>query len=344
MQVASPIGFLSQIVLILKFVHIWNEHGIPVVPVSWKHYKEEIMKLRDGIRSDKAAAWILAAALAVPVFAQGPPPPMYRPDELDRIVSRIALYPDPLLSQTLAAATFPEQIPDAARWADQHHYITGDALARTINDDRLPWDPSVQSLLPFPRVLDMMASDPGWTNQLANAFLSQQPQVMDAVQRMRRRARDYGYLRSGPQVVVSNGPYIEIMPVNPGFVVVPYYDPLIVYAAPRPGFFVGGAINFGFGVSIGAAFRPWGWGASRFGWGGHTVIINNNNWNRTWVNRTTYVHPYTVQRYANVPRVEERHEIHAQSVQEREAIRGGRVVREEHRDEHRHEERREERR
>src|ERR1019366_2809721 len=141
---------------------------------------------------------------------QAPPPPMYRPDELDRIVSRIALYPDPLLSQTLAAATFPEQIPDAARWADQHHYITGEALARTINDDRLPWDPSVQALLPFPRVLDMMASDPGWTSQLGNAFLSQQPQVMDAVQRMRRRARDYGYLRTGPQVVVSNGPYIEI--------------------------------------------------------------------------------------------------------------------------------------
>src|SRR5580704_9171814 len=167
----------------------------------------------------------VAGLLAVTVFAQAPPP-VYPPAELDRLVARIALYPDPLLAQVLAAATFPEQIPDAARWADQHHYLTGDALATAISGDRLPWDPAVQALLPFPSVLDMMASDPGWTGQLGNAFLSQQQQVMDAVQRERRKARDYGYLRSNPQVVVSNGPYIEIVPVNPGYVVVPYYDPL----------------------------------------------------------------------------------------------------------------------
>jgi hypothetical protein len=162
---------------------------------------------------------------------------------------------------------------------------------------------------------------------------------MDAVQRERRKARDYGYLRSNPQVVVSNGPYIEIVPVNPGYVVVPYYDPLLVFAPPRPGFFVGGAINFGFGVSIGAAFRPWGWGYNRFGWSNHTVIINNNNWNRTWVNRGTYVHPYAgvVRGPAFRPgvRVEERHEVHGRSPQEREAPRNGRAHVEEHRDEHR---------
>jgi hypothetical protein len=99
---------------------------------------------------------------------------MLPPGELDRLVSRIALYPDPLLAQVLAAATFPDAIPDAARWADQHHYLTGDALAAAINGDRLPWDPSVQALLPFPNVLDMMASDMGWTQSLGNAFLAQQ--------------------------------------------------------------------------------------------------------------------------------------------------------------------------
>src|SRR6202020_3634041 len=115
--------------------------------------------------------------------APPPPPPSYPPQELDRLVSRVALYPDPLLSQIFAAATFPDQIPDAAQWADQHHYLTGDALARAISDDHLPWDPSVQAMLPFPSVLDTMASDMAWTSELGNAFLAQQPDLMDAVQR-----------------------------------------------------------------------------------------------------------------------------------------------------------------
>src|ERR1700676_4273527 len=160
---------------------------------------------------NKMAVLMTRAILTVipGAFAQGPP--SYPPDELERLVSRIALYPDPLLAQVLAAATFGAEIPHATRWADQHHYLNGDALARTIAEDRLPWDPSVQALLPFPAVLDMMARDPGWTNALGNAFLSQREDVMEAVQRMRRRARDYGYLRSGGQIIVSNGPYIEIL-------------------------------------------------------------------------------------------------------------------------------------
>src|SRR5579862_741429 len=102
---------------------------------------------------------LLAAAVSCIGFAQAPPP-SYPPGELDRLVQRVALYPDALLAQVLSAATFSDQIPDAARWADQHHYLTGDALARAISEDQLPWDPSVQALLPFPTVLDMMASDP----------------------------------------------------------------------------------------------------------------------------------------------------------------------------------------
>jgi len=274
-----------------------------------------------------------AGLLAVAAFAQAPPPPppSYPPPELDRIVARIALYPDPLIAQIMAAATFPEQIPDAARWSDEHHYLTGDALAAAIQGDHLPWDPSVQALLPFPSVLEMMAGDPGWTSQLGNAFLAQQPDVMDAVQRERHKAYDYGYLRSNAQIVVNPGPYIEILPARPGFYYVPYYDPLIVFAPPRPGFFVGGAIRFGFGFSIGAAFAPWGWGTNRFVWGSHTVFINNSPWRRTWVNRGAYVHPYAaVPRYAPAGRVES-HELHERSARERESYRGGRERVEEHR-------------
>jgi hypothetical protein len=217
---------------------------------------------------------MLAVLVAVPVFAQAPPP-SYAPPQFDQLVARIALYPDPLVAQILAGATYPDQIPDAARWADQHHYLSGQALADAIQADQLPWDPSVQALLPFVSVLDMMASDMNWTTDLGNAFLAQQQDVMDAVQRERRKARDFGYLRSNGQIIVGAGPYITIMPVDPGFIVVPYYDPGIVFFAPRRGFMVGGAIRFGFGVTIGGFFRPWGWGYNRFDWGGHAVIINN---------------------------------------------------------------------
>src|SRR5579863_8979424 len=223
-------------------------------------------------RNVSAALMILAALVAVPAFSQ--PPPSFPPGQLDQLVARIALYPDPLLGQILAAATYPNDIPPAAQWADQHHYLTG------------------QALLPFPSVLDMMNADMNWTNQIGNAFLAQQQDVMDAVQRQRAVAQRYGYLRSNGQVMVSGGPYITINPVNPGYVVVPYYDPTVVFYAPRPGFFVGGGIRFGYGVSIGGFFAPWGWGGDRFDWGGHGVFLNGARWDRRWNNRSAYVHSY----------------------------------------------------
>ncbi len=288
--------------------------------------------LTRGIHRTRKSRVLLAGVLATAAIGMlaAQAPPSFPPPDLERLVSRIALYPDSLLAQVLAAATFPDQIPDAARWADQHHYLGGDALARAISEDHLPWDPSVQALLPFPSVLDMMASDMRWTTDLGNAFLAQQPDVMDAVQRMRHRAWDYGYLRTNPQVIVRNGPYIEIVPANPAFIVVPYYDPLIVFAAPRPGFAVAAAIRFNFGVTIGAAFRPWGWGFNRFAWNTRTVIINDRPWGRTWANRPTYVHPYEVRRYEPARRVEG-HALHERSEHEREAARSGRERVEEHR-------------
>src|ERR1700733_14539850 len=125
----------------------------------------------------------LSILAAIPLLAQGPP--SFPPQQLDSLVSRVALYPDPLLAQILAAATYSNDIPDAARWADQHHYLTGEALANAISGDQLPWDPSVQALLPFPSVLEMMASDMNWTTQVGNAFLAQQQDVMESVQAQR---------------------------------------------------------------------------------------------------------------------------------------------------------------
>jgi Protein of unknown function (DUF3300) len=290
-----------------------------------------------------------ALVLINPLFAQNPPPtyaadqsqappPSFAPEQLDQLVGRIALYPDALLSQVLAAATFPDQIPEAAKWADEHHYLHGQELANAIQEDQLPWDPSVQALLPFPSVLDTMASDVNWTRDLGNAFLAQQQDVMDAVQRERHKAQQYGYLRSNEQIVVGGGPYVTINPVDPGYIVVPYYDPGVVFFAPRPGFFVGGGIRFGFGVGIGGFFRPWGWGYSRFDWGGHRLYINDHPWGRTWVNRGVYVHPYEgVRRFGPGARVAERHEVHPRSDRERSAQREGRRVEEEHRGgDHRH--------
>ena len=230
---------------------------------------------------------------APPPDQQQPAPPPMAPQQLDQLVQRIALYPDPLLAQLLTASTFWDQIPDAATWAELHNNLTGDALAQAIQEDNLPWDPSVLALLPFPSVLDMMSRDPQWTGTLGNAVLNQKPDVMDAVQRMRQEARSYGYLAPNSyDNVVDNGGYIEIQPVNPALYYVPVYSPGVVFFAPRPGFFVGGAIRFGPVVTIGPAFGRFGWYGAGFGWGGHTILIDHRPWTRTYVNRGVYVHPY----------------------------------------------------
>ena len=250
--------------------------------------------MRHSERNGKITAAALAVTLLFgwsPTLVLAQEPPNRSPEQLDKLVARIALYPDPLLAQVLAASTFPDQIPEAAKWADEHHYLTGDELAKAISEDHLSWDPSVQALLPFPSVLEMMASDMKWTRDLGDAFLAQHQDVMDAIQRMRQKAKDFGYLRSNDRIVVSGGPYIEILPVDPAFICVPAYDPLVVFFPPRPEIVVGAAISFGFGVTITAAFRPWGWGLCRFDWGAHVVFINNAPWGRIWANRGVYVHP-----------------------------------------------------
>jgi hypothetical protein len=233
-------------------------------------------------------------------------PPLLGPQQLDDLVQRIALYPDPLLAQVMTGSTYWNEIPDAAAWANQHSYLHGDELSRAIYEDNLPFDPSVMALIPFPSVLDMMARDPGWTQALGNAVLTQRPDIMDAVQRMRQRATDAGYLQSTPQdrVMVGGPGDIEILPVNPGYVYVPYYNPAVVFVAPRPGFFAGVGITFGPGIFVGA-FAPFGWSGPGFGWRTHDILIDHRPWARTWANRDRYVHSYAVPVVRPVgPRVE----------------------------------------
>jgi hypothetical protein len=259
----------------------------------------ELNNLKYSATQTKTFGWLkkflpyVVLILGLSPIALAQSAPLLKP-QLDQLVSQIALYPDPLLAQTLTASTFWNEIPDAAAWADKHSYLTGDSLAQAIQGDHLQWDPSVLGLLPFPSVLDMMARDPGWTQRLGNAVLNQRPDVMDAVQRMRREARDYGYLIPNGYVnVVDAGGYIEIRPLNPGVFYVPFYDPVVVFARPRPGFVVDTAIHFGPAVTISATFGTWGWWTGpAFYWPAHTIVIGRHPWERGWVNRGYYVHPY----------------------------------------------------
>ena len=283
----------------------------------------------------RLSLWKLAVSLttlavvAAPVRAQERPPllppaaPYERPatppsltlEELDRLVSPIALYPDPLLANVLTAATFPDDIPDAAKWADDHHHLTGSRLTAAMAADSVPWDPSVQALLPFPSVLGMMAGDIPWTRAVGDAVLADRKAVMDAVQRMRRTANDYGYLRDCRGVVVETGPWINIMPSRPGFIVVPYYFPRSVFEPPTPGPYYGG-VYCGYGVDLGVWFEPWGWGSTRIIWPDGTILFDGVPWVRTWVNRNTYRHPYQAPHF-KVPPPPERHREQPRTPRER---------------------------
>ncbi|MEP6618838.1 MAG: DUF3300 domain-containing protein [bacterium] len=242
----------------------------------------------------------------LPVIAAPPPvavaaPTTYAIAELDRIVSPIALYPDPLLAQVLTAATFASQIPAAAQWVDARRGSTGEQLVEALSSEQVSWDPSVQALVAFPTVLQMMATSMPWTAEIGDAFQGQHADVMDAVQRLRAQAQRYGYLQSTPQYHVSQAPMIEIVPVNPTYVVVPYYDPIVVFAPPRPHFVVSTAIYWGYGVRLGVFYEPWGWGSSRFYWPAHRVVSVYPGWNRPW----NYREPPRPYRYAG-PRRDER--------------------------------------
>ena len=215
------------------------------------------------------------------------------PDQLDSLVAPIALYPDPLLAQVLAASTYPLEIIQLQQWLEKNKNLKDKALADAVA--KQPWDPSVQALAALPEAVNRLANDIGWTTDLGNAFLAQQTEVMDAVQRMRQKAQSKGNLKTTEQQkvetqVIESKQVIVIEPANPQVVYVPTYDPVVIYGPPvypyppiyyPPAWYypAGMAISFGFGVMMGAFWSGgWGWGC---GWGHNDVYINrNNNFNR----------------------------------------------------------------
>ena len=202
--------------------------------------------------------------------AQPPDTPVWSPQQLDNLIAPIALYPDPLLSQVLVASTYPLEIVEAQQWLQNNSSLTGADLIAAA--EQQTWDASVQALVAFPDVLAKLNQDIRWTNDVGNAFLAQQADVMSAVQRMRASAKANGKLTSSPQQVVTtetaNGQSsIEIQPASPDVVYVPTYDPGYVWGPPAWGAYpplVYPAFGFGFGPAwnVGLCFAPWG------GWGG----------------------------------------------------------------------------
>jgi len=232
---------------------------------------------------------------------QAPPHAQQTPDQLQQLVAPIALYPDSLVAQILAASTFPEQVVEADRWLQAHTDLKGDALGQAI--DPQPWDPSVKALTAFPSVLGNMDKNLSWTSSLGDAYFNQQQDVMDAVQVMRQRAQAAGNLRSTPEQTVDNqDSTIIIQPTSTEVVYVPAYDPWLIYGDPLlawpgwyayPGIWFGGPyLAFGVGFDIGfvGAFG-WGWGGWGFDWRNRYPLYNHDRYysrSNTFYNRNSY--------------------------------------------------------
>jgi hypothetical protein len=228
---------------------------------------------------------------------QGQPQQQAQPlpaDQLNQLVAPIALYPDALVAQILAAATYPTQVVEADRWRESQGNAPADQIANAANAQQ--WDPSVKALTAFPSVLSQMDRNLQWTTDLGNAYYNQPQDVMDAVQQMRQRAQQAGKLQSSPQLAVSDdGGDIAIAPANPEVVYVPAYNPWVVYGppvvawpgyyyAPPPGLFIGVGFGFGIGFGYGIPVRPW----APWGWGWHSWGVGWQN-RAVVYNRTTYV-------------------------------------------------------
>jgi hypothetical protein len=247
-----------------------------------------------------------SAARAQAPLPTPPPDQTFTSNQLDDLVAPIALYPDPLLSQILVAATYPLEVVQAYQWLERNPGLTGPALTQAAQQQN--WDASIQALVVFPDVLKRLNDDIAWTTNLGNAFLAQQQDIMDAVQHMRLSAQQSGKLQATPQENVTttaqNGQtYVEIQPVEPDIIYVPVYDPVWIwgpavwypyprwYWPPRPPglyFVFGGPIQARFFFGTGwRGWESWGWHPE---WGPRTIVVNNTfihqqNFNTTHVNK-----------------------------------------------------------
>ncbi len=219
--------------------------------------------------------------------AQAAASPSWSADQLDNLVAPIALYPDPLLGQILVAATYPLEVVEAYQWLQRNLSLKGQALVDAAK--KQPWDPSIQALVAVPDALARLNQDVRWTTDIGNAFLSQQADVMSAVQRMRARAQANGKLTSTPQQTVttqeqSGQQAVVIQPASPQVIYVPSYDPVYVWGPPVYGYYPSlyypsYGFHFGFGFDLGFCFGGWGgWGY----WG----------WGPSWFGSSVYMNPY----------------------------------------------------
>jgi len=240
---------------------------------------------------------------AQPESQEAEKPPL-RPEELDQLLASIALYPDDLIAQVLPASTYPVEIVQAARFVKENATLKGEKLmAAAKNKD---WAPSVKAMLEFPDVLKMMDEKLDWTTKLGDAVLSQQRDVMDSIQRLRRKANETGNLKTTKEqkvIVEEQTQTIVIQPANPQVVYVPTYNPTVVYgtwpypAYPPypvypPGYVATGVLSFAAGVAVGAAWG--GWGGWHANWHGGDVDIDVNRHNSFTRNNYTNANRYQV--------------------------------------------------
>jgi hypothetical protein len=240
--------------------------------------------------SPTTEAWA-SVAIHPPMFAmQEAPQAALSAAQIDELVSPIALYPDALVAQILAASTYPDQVVAANTWLQANSSLNDAQRAEQANNQS--WDPSVKAMTQFPSVLANMAQNLSWTSALGDAFYNQQADVMASVQRLRQQAKAAGNLKTTPQQTVTTenqqgSQVIVIQPANPQVVYVPVYNPTVVYGTPYypPGYSTGalvatGIISFGVGMAVGAAMSGgccgWGWNNWGCGWHGGTVVYNRN--------------------------------------------------------------------
>jgi hypothetical protein len=238
-----------------------------------------------------ALLWSVPLGAMAQQPATAPTQPLLKPAELDQLLAPIALHPDPLLSEVLIASTYPLEVVQADRWAKSNKALKGDALNAALA--KQSWDDSVKSLVQVPDMLAMMSEQLDWTQKLGDAVLAQQADVMDAIQRLRARARANGKLESTKEQTVTvktegQKQYVVIEPASPSEIYVPYYEPAAVYGdwpypdyapyyfPPPPGYFAGGVLATGVAFAAGVAVRHAFWGNCDWGRGNINVVTNRS--------------------------------------------------------------------
>jgi len=249
----------------------------------------------------EALTWLLVLLVAAPPWAMAQDSgatKKFKQEELDQLVAPIALYSDSLLGQVLIASTYPLEIVQADRWARANKSLKGDPLTAAL--EKQDWDPSVKSLVNFPQVLSMMSEKLDWTQRLGDAFLAQQKDVMETIQKLRFKANEAGNLKTTQeQKVVVQEKVIVIESPSPEVIYVPSYNPVYVYGPwpypaypPYPVYPAGyvaatAAVSFAAGVAVGAA---WGYAWSNCNWnhGDVNINVNQNNSINNNINRDKY--------------------------------------------------------